>query len=316
MKPTVLVTSGFGIGNTVAKLPLFYFLKTLPIDVSIFQDIAGKGVIEFFIPAYAPKIIYFDPHKQKPDAKAFSNYEYVIFTQLLSSYFSDAYKTGFFGRAKIVGLLEGLTKWDTSEAIYNVHLFVDFCAQANLSTLNLHGFPLPFVNMEFPFPHIKIKETIGVHTGCDQGWMQKRWSTENWNTFIRMLDDNFGKIYMFGKPGDFSDMTGARVVIPKKSKYEIVSSDDRQVVFDKISKCEYFVSGDSGLAKVAIASGCKTLSLFGPTDPLKNRLWNEKILTLKTYCAPCQYSPMLQSCRKFTCMQFKPASVLTELMCL
>lgn len=75
-----------------------------------------------------------------------------------------------------------------------------------------------------------------------------------------------------------------------------------------ISLCKLFVSNDMGLAHASSAVGTKTLTIFGPTNPLTTRPWNGEIIRREdVHCSPC----MLRECPiDHRCMQWiKPSEV-------
>ena len=59
-----------------------------------------------------------------------------------------------------------------------------------------------------------------------------------------------------------------------------------------LSLCDLLVSNDTGPAHVAAALGTKTITIFGPTNPLTTQPWNAEIIYKKVECAPC----MLREC--------------------
>ncbi|XRO76875.1 glycosyltransferase family 9 protein [Methanocaldococcus sp. 10A] len=126
---------------------------------------------------------------------------------------------------------------------------------------------------------------VGLHpgTGRDQPW--RRWNLNNWVKLIEAINNNFrGKIkfLIFLGPGEieyekyFKDIDNVLIVknFPLKKVISI------------ISKCNFFISNDSGLAHIASLFKIPQIVLFkGGPDPKHTRPFLNKavVITPKNY---------------------------------
>lgn len=137
---------------------------------------------------------------------------------------------------------------------------------------------------------------VGVHSGSG-GMEYKRWPLSN---FLSLA-------------GRLSDELGAKMIFfcgPNESELAERVRDRGFIVFDGsslgetaalISKCNLFVSNDSGLMHVAVSQNVPVVAIFGPTDPAKTGPYTtkKKEVVSKLSCSPC-YDPAAH--RKFSCI--------------
>lgn len=105
---------------------------------------------------------------------------------------------------------------------------------------------------------------IVFHTTA--GWKAKEWDAEKFIGAIDLLNEHIN-VFLIGGPGDVS-------------KNQIIESGTKRRTFNTtntfsinqtaalIAQCDYYVGADSGPLYIAEALGVKTISLFGPTNPL------------------------------------------------
>lgn len=125
-------------------------------------------------------------------------------------------------------------------------------------------------------------QVVGIHPGSDRRGKIKRWSIENFNQVAHKINNLNITVKFFIGP-DESELINAIC-----NDFEIINSDLNKVI-DEISKCDYFISNDSGLAHIAAAYKIPTITIYGPT------LSNEYILPTQhmnielddLFCRPC-----------------------------
>ncbi len=153
---------------------------------------------------------------------------------------------------------------------------------------------------------------IGIHPGCStlKNHIKRRWEPEK---FIKLgkklIEEKNAKVLLFGG----SDEDDLKDYI----KNSINSSNAISVKTNGIlenatvmSKCNLFITNDSGLMHIASALKLKVIAIIGPTSPNYIHPWNTeyKIVSLNLECSPCFiYSPRPLKCYrndvKFKCIK-------------
>lgn len=135
---------------------------------------------------------------------------------------------------------------------------------------------------------------IGFHPGCnpDQGNFLKRWPVDHFARLGDQLIDEFdAKILLFGD----SKEAGLRESIKSLMKYPPYIPETTALlnVAALIKQCRLFVTNDSGLMHIAAAMGVPTVSLFGPSDMVRNAPYGEGHLVIQATlpCSPCNTYP-------------------------
>jgi ADP-heptose:LPS heptosyltransferase len=105
---------------------------------------------------------------------------------------------------------------------------------------------------------------IAIHTTA--GWKAKSWDVSNFISLINEFDDKFD-IFLIG--GN-EDMKNAETIIKKITKkiYNFTGRLSINESSEVIRRSDFFIGADSGPLYIAEAVGTKTISLFGPTNPL------------------------------------------------
>ena len=128
-------------------------------------------------------------------------------------------------------------------------------------------------------------------------WPNKRWPPERFGAVAAFLRERFGlpSIALWG-PGEeplaqavAGSSNGAAHVAPQTTIADLV----------ELSRAaSLMVSGDTGPLHIAGAAGTPIVSLFGPTDPLRNGPWVPEDETISRWaeCA-CRYQ---RRCRRAT----------------
>lgn len=117
--------------------------------------------------------------------------------------------------------------------------------------------------------------------------------------------------------GGSSDIDQANEIVRETGGSGKVASSAGQLTLHEtaeiIRKSGLFISGDSGLAHLAIAVGTPTVVIFGPTDPGKWGLINSRhgIVRKSLACSPCFIFGYHKLCRSIECMaDISPEEVL------
>jgi heptosyltransferase II len=123
--------------------------------------------------------------------------------------------------------------------------------------------------------------------------LAKRWPAENFARLNDLLQNEFdANIILIGSPDELD--VSEEVFAGASSKPVILNGrttlDEAVAV---LAEVDLLVSNDMGPAHISAAVGTKTLTIFGPTNPLTTKPWNAEIIRREDVeCAPC----MLREC--------------------
>ncbi|MCX6748011.1 MAG: glycosyltransferase family 9 protein [Candidatus Pacearchaeota archaeon] len=169
--------------------------------------------------------------------------------------------------------------------------------------------------MQF-FQKNKIKgKIIGIHPGSTPSTSYKRWPANKYLEIIKTLLKNKYTILVFFGPGEEELIKE----FPKKSRLFLVAKKTLNETAALISKCNLFLSNDSGLMHLAVSQNVPTIGLFGPTIFWRTSPYGAQNITLKTNfpCVPC-YNPykfnlVEQNCqRNLICIKSIPIKRVEE----
>lgn len=131
---------------------------------------------------------------------------------------------------------------------------------------------------------------VGVHLGSPENPYWKIWPAERWGRVCRRLRDELGaEPFLVGGPEEARAVEAARAA----AGYAIPSWAGRTRLvetFALIERCGLFLSNDTGLAKAAMAMRVRTLTVWGPTDPVELGAWEpvgHRDVRLGIACSPC-----------------------------
>ncbi|MCX7725849.1 MAG: glycosyltransferase family 9 protein [Chitinispirillaceae bacterium] len=141
----------------------------------------------------------------------------------------------------------------------------------------------PYIEVESDFSLLNSSEKgvlVAIHPGS--GSRIKNWDYSNFKKVAEILNSKGAKILWIVGPAENSlDFPQEDIVIKNLSLKKCA----------KILKlCNLFIGNDSGISHLASAVGCKSIVIFGPSDPL---VWAPrgkeivKILWKPSSCTPC-----------------------------
>ena len=147
-------------------------------------------------------------------------------------------------------------------------------------------------DLEFSNKYIKenkiIGEIVGIHPGSSgsESMISKRWSIEKFSELaIRLTKKGFIVLIFLG-PNEIE----LEKSIKKSDKIKIIKDLSMRSSASLISKCDYFISNDSGLMHIATALDIPTLAIFGPTDPKRTGPWGRSLII-----TPKDFNPYLNT---------------------
>jgi heptosyltransferase-2 len=121
----------------------------------------------------------------------------------------------------------------------------------------------------------------------------KRWSPENYAKLNDLLQENFNsEIILIGSDAE-SDISNEVYNRAENKPINITGKTSLSEVVAILAECDLLISNDMGLAHVSAAVKTKTITIFGPTNPLTTKPWNAEIIRREDVeCSPC----MLRDC--------------------
>jgi len=130
---------------------------------------------------------------------------------------------------------------------------------------------------------------VGLHTGCDGRWIEKRWPEEHFAVVAEQVYAAYGlPAIVFDGPGE----PGTGLLVKRLAQSPVHALDswgDLADAFALLSVCDLFVANDSGLMNLAAACGVPAVAVFGPSEPWRTRPYGphgRAVISERT-CAPC-----------------------------
>ncbi|MDP8223470.1 MAG: glycosyltransferase family 9 protein [Candidatus Lernaella stagnicola] len=130
---------------------------------------------------------------------------------------------------------------------------------------------------------------LGLHTGCDGRWVEKRWPEHHFARLAELVYEKHGLSAVVldgpGEPG-----SGRRVAqLARTPVHALDGWGDLTDAWALIACCKIVVSNDSGLMNLAAASGVPTVAVFGPSEAHRTRPFGPRgrIVVAQRPCAPC-----------------------------
>lgn len=136
----------------------------------------------------------------------------------------------------------------------------------------------------------------------------KHWPAEKYAEIADKCIEKFrAKIIILG---DYSDFEACNLVFGfiKQRAIQTCGKTDLRQFAALLNRCNLVVTNDGGPLHVAVAAGCKTVSLFGPVDekvygPFTSNPLRHRVVKKKITCRPCYRRFKLADCSKRICLE-------------
>ena len=148
---------------------------------------------------------------------------------------------------------------------------------------------------------------IGFHCGSSFFGKDKRWGEDNFIKLIKTMLSTYydlGVIVFFGP--DESELYNIFYnAFENERRIWLINTGDMPLLCAIMENATLFVTNDSGPMHIASAMGVPIVSIWGPTDPVKNRPWGKdvEIIRLGLNCSPCYKIGHLNTCTDMLCFK-------------
>ncbi len=155
---------------------------------------------------------------------------------------------------------------------------------------------------------------IGIHCGSLRSQKEKRWGVNRFIELVNMLlgfYEDLGIIIFFG-PDEADLYFDFMAVFQDDGRIFLMKESELPLFCGLLEHLSLFVSNDSGPMHLASAMGVPIISIWGPTDPVKNRPWVKDIgiITLGLACSPCYRIGRPIICKERHCLEGITAEML------
>jgi ADP-heptose:LPS heptosyltransferase len=168
------------------------------------------------------------------------------------------------------------------------------------------GIPYEDTDRSYPVPDERLVPgrsakivSVLVHPGSGKGYDRKQWPLENYQSLIRQLGKIGCNVTLLLGPeevGQFGFFGGVKGIT-------ICHSKGPESLIKAVTESDLFIGNDSGPAHVASLFGVPTITLFGPTNPVRVAPRGEIsiVVSNKMDCGPCHFNTV--NCKDFACMK-------------
>jgi len=318
---TIVICCFFGIGNSVLFHPVIRNLRQRIPGVSITVGALGLRNAEYFSlsPDIDRVIVFNSIRNAYRDVRNLLSLSIKKADMLIVPYLSENRYAWFI--SKIAGKTtlgydqKGHSYDITVPLAYKHELEVNLDIIRTLfpgSTDDLHGELIPFVQRS---NGLSKARRIGFHASAHPSMPEKCWPYQNFVTLGRMLKKHTGAVTcLFGGGSDI--LSGSR---GNDFDVNLVGKLDLRAAMRHIAEMDLFITNDSGLMHIAASLQVPVVSIFGPTDELKNSPVGQGhlVITQELDCRPC-YKPWgTVQCTQdvqFRCMKdISPEAVISRM---
>ncbi|HCD37789.1 MAG TPA: hypothetical protein DEQ77_03525 [Candidatus Omnitrophica bacterium] len=147
----------------------------------------------------------------------------------------------------------------------------------------------------------KAQPLVGIHCGSSKLWVTKRWPLE----YISRLSENLAlhdiRVVITGNQVDPGELRVLKSLTARSRPIIACGKTTINQLACLIKHCSVFVAADTAPLHIACGMGVPVVALFGPTDPKRHILSQEKVsLFYKGLsCQPCYKS----QCNSTECMK-------------
>ena len=140
---------------------------------------------------------------------------------------------------------------------------------------------------ERTLPRWENRCIIGIHPGCGDAQAYKRWPPDRFASVADHLVQHYdAHVVLFGGPNEVSLTESIRSIMREA---EVTVLTGRMSLLEAaacMTRCDLFISNDSGLMHLAAAVGTPVVAIFGPTSESKNApLGSTSIIVRKGDCS-------------------------------
>ena len=148
-----------------------------------------------------------------------------------------------------------------------------------------------------------LKLVVGLNVSTT--WKTKQWDVKRFARLAEMMYNELGVISVL--TGGKSDVQlGEKIMELAKDSEYLLNLTGRTTLWQLgaiIKHCDLYITCDSGPMHISAALNTPTITLFGPTDPVRHRPYGEGHTVIKKdmKCSPC-YERECKN-RNFACME-------------
>ena len=133
----------------------------------------------------------------------------------------------------------------------------------------------------------KVKLLVGITPGVAESAKSRMWYENRFAKLSdKLIDELNVEVFFIDGPSN-KNVTKKIISMMKNKPVNVVGKFDLTETFYLISKCDIFISNDTGPMHIAAAQRCKTIGLFGPNTPV---LWGpygkDNVAIYKTKLTP------------------------------
>lgn len=334
---SVLIFHPGNLGNFISLIPVFHNLKRKQVKITLIVNhgiplceiLKKNGLIdEFFYfnsGKLIEKLIFLKRFKGKKFDLLISNY--------MNRYINIQVPLTLITRIPIrVGHTTSKTWENPLDYLFNIKVPFDPLKheiQSNLDLLRAINFP-----DDIPFPLLKMEKkhqkdnVICIHPGSSRNFKWKRWSERRFAAVISYIVRKLNKkVYILGTDEDKDSVEKVMSYLKMYLQEDInrvenlCSTLSMNETIDVLLSCEALISNDSGLSKLALALGVQTITIWGPANYFKHKIWDKRLgidLRIPLECSPCYIISdisKVQNCPHRACLSnITPKMVINALL--
>ena len=143
-------------------------------------------------------------------------------------------------------------------------------------------------------------------------WETKHWRPEGFAGVARALMEMGYAVVLVGGKGEMARNEGVRAAAP--GTMDVTGQTSLSDVVALTRRAAVVVTNDSGLMHIAAALGRRTVSVFGPTNPVQVGPYGqpEGVVRLDLACSPCNYRRLSQCPNEHACMMDLTVEMVME----
>lgn len=141
----------------------------------------------------------------------------------------------------------------------------------------------------------KNRFLIGITCGAAESAKSRMWPKENFSELVNGIIKKKKNVQIIFTGTAQEKQLVDEVINKIKEKNKVINLAGKMTLkqlFYFVSRCNLFISNDTGPMHIAAAQGVKTIGLFGPNLPVRFGPFNRKSVSLYK-CNICKYSPCI-----------------------